>query len=161
MLGIQGSGARRAGRGPGAGLEPNAFGSPPEEGGTQEVILISDRKAVLKALKDQRVGTRRELPGVAHLLSKHLASNTFEQQLDGETSAFQCRELRDLLYLLPNGNVVRCGMDHESIGNLREESFDEIWFGERMCAFRDKVDKCPGCKQASVQILSRLYAGSI
>ena len=115
----------------------------------------------LKALKDQRVGTRRELPGVDHLLSKHLASNTFEQQLDGETSAFQCRELRDLLYLLPNGNVVRCGMDHESIGNLREESFDEIWFGERMCAFRDKVDKCPGCKQASVQILSRLYAGSI
>ena len=127
----------------------------------QKVILISDRAAVLKALKDQRVGTKRELPFVDHLLSKHLASNTYEQQLDESTSAFTCRELRDLLYLLPNGNVVRCGMDHESIGNLREESFDAIWFGEKMAAYREKVDNCPGCKQSSVQILSRLYGGVI
>jgi MoaA/NifB/PqqE/SkfB family radical SAM enzyme len=147
---------------PGICVDPFLIGAtPPEQGGEQKVILITDKEAVLKALNDQRVGTRRELPGLDHLLSKRLAANTFEQQLTGETSAFPCRELRDLLYLLPNGNVVRCGMDHEPIGNLREQSFDSIWFGERMCDFRDKVDKCPGCKQASVQILSRLYSGTV
>ena len=145
---------------PGLCVSPFLIGAtPPEQGGIQKVILISDRDAVLRALKDQRVGTKRELPFVDHLLSKHLASNTYEQQLDSSTSAFTCRELRDLLYLLPNGNVVRCGMDHEAIGNLREESFDSIWFGEKMNAYREKVDNCPGCKQSSVQILSRLYGG--
>jgi len=147
---------------PGLCVDPFLIGAtPPEQGGEQKVILISDKDAVLKALQDNRVGTRRELPLVDHLLSKVLASNTYAQQLNGETSSFPCRELRDLIYVLPDGNVVRCGMDHEPIGNLREQSFDDIWFGERMCAFRDKVDNCPGCKQASVQILSRLYGGSL
>ena len=145
---------------PGLCVSPFLIGAtPPELGGTQEVILISDKDAVLKALKDARVGTKREQPWVDHLLSKRLVSNTFEQQLKGKSSAFPCRELRDLLYLLPNGDVVRCGMDHETIGNLCEESSDSVWFGEKMQAYRDKVDNCPGCKQASVQILSRLYGG--
>jgi len=147
---------------PGVCVDPFLIGAtPPELGGQQKVILISDKTAVLQALHDHRVGTKRELPVIDHLLSKRLASNTFEQQLNGATSAFPCRELRDLLYLLPNGNVVRCGMDHESIGNVREQSFDDIWFGEKMQAYRDKVDNCPGCKQASVQILSRLYGGAL
>ena len=73
---------------PGLCVSPFLIGAkPPEEGGMQKVILISDRAAVLRALTDQRVGTKRELPFVDHLLSKHLASNTYEQQLDDSTSA--------------------------------------------------------------------------
>ena len=70
-------------------------------------------------------------------------------------------ELKDLIYLLPNGNLVRCGMDHEPIGNLREQSFDEIWYGDAMNAYRDKVTNCPGCMQSSVQIMSRVYGGCL
>ena len=54
---------------------------------------------------------------------------------------FPCRELRDLS-TLPNGDVVRCGMDHKPVGNVREQSFDEIWFGTAIEAFRKK-DDCP------------------
>ena len=66
-----------------------------------------------------------------------------------------------MLYLLPNGNVVRCGMDHKPIGNVREQTFDEIWFGTQIEAFRKKVDDCPGCMQSSVQIMSRIYGGCL
>ena len=67
--------------------------------------------------------------------------------------------LKDLIYLLPNGNLVRCGMDNAPIGNLREQSFDEIWYGESIRSRRQKVTDCPGCMQSSVQIMSRVYGG--
>jgi hypothetical protein len=90
-----------------------------------------------------------------------VTKNTFERQLDGDVQRFACRELRDLLYFLPNGNIVRCGLDHRPIGNVRENTFDEIWFGEGIKEFRKRVSDCPGCLQASVQILSRLYGGCL
>jgi len=58
---------------------------------------------------------------------------------------------------LPNGDVVRCGMDHRPVGNVRQQSFDDIWFGSAIAAFRRRVDDCPGCMQSSVQIMSRIY----
>jgi MoaA/NifB/PqqE/SkfB family radical SAM enzyme len=95
------------------------------------------------------------------LVSRVITKHTFERQLEGDIQRFSCRELRDLLYLLPNGDVVRCGLDHRPVGNLRDSTFDEIWFGEEVKAFRQRVDQCPGCLQASVQILSRLYGGCL
>ena len=56
---------------------------------------------------------------------------------------------------------MRCGLDHSPIGNVRQSSFDDIWFGDAMTPYRQKVDDCPGCMQASVQILSRLYGGCL
>ncbi len=110
---------------------------------------------------DARVGTRSQLPLVDHVFSRWLTKKTFRKQLYSEAHKFHCRELRDLLYLLPNGDVVRCGLDHKPVGNLREKSFDQIWYGDEIKAFRQKVDDCPGCLQASVQIMSRLYGGCI
>ncbi|MFT4976274.1 MAG: MoaA/NifB/PqqE/SkfB family radical SAM enzyme [Myxococcota bacterium] len=66
-----------------------------------------------------------------------------------------------MLYLLPNGDIVRCGLDHRPAGNVREQRFDDIWFGTEIEKFRKRVDDCPGCLQASVQILSRLYGGCL
>lgn len=111
--------------------------------------------------EDHRVGTKRELPWVDHLLSRFVTKRTFQHQIKETQHRFVCRELRDLLYLLPDGSVVRCGMDHEPIGNVRSQNFDEIWFGDSMEKYRKKVDDCPGCLQASVQILSRVYGGCL
>ena len=123
--------------------------------------MISDTERALTALRDARVGTRRELPLVDHLLSRFITKDTFRRQIEGHQQRFTCRELRDLLYMLPNGDVVRCGMDHEPIGNVRAQPFDDIWFGEAIRAYRRKVDDCPGCLQASIQIMSRVYGGCL
>jgi MoaA/NifB/PqqE/SkfB family radical SAM enzyme len=146
---------------PGINVDPFLVGTVPPEVRQSKVIMISDKEKAMKALMDARVGTRSQLPLIDHVFSRWITRKTFQKQLYGEAQRFHCRELRDLLYLLPNGDVVRCGLDHKPVGNLREKSFDQIWYGEEIKAFRKKVDDCPGCLQASVQIMSRLYGGCI
>lgn len=146
---------------PGVNVDPFLVGTTPPEVRLQQVIMLEDPSRGLAKLEDHRVGTKRELPFVDHVMSRFITKRTFKRQIESGEHRFTCRELRDLLYLLPNGNVVRCGMDHEPIGNLRESSFDDIWFGQDMDAYRKKVDNCPGCLQASVQILSRVYGGCL
>lgn len=146
---------------PGVNVDPFLVGTVPPEVRQQQVILLKDPAQGLARIEDHRVGTRSQLPLVDHLASKFLANRTYQRQIRERKHAFPCRELRDLLYLLPNGDVVRCGLDHEPIGNVRQQAFDDIWFGERMSAYRQKVDDCPGCMQASIQILSRMYGGCL
>ncbi len=146
---------------PGVNVDPFLVGTVPPEVRRPKVIMVDDKERALAALEDSRVGTRRQLPLVDHLVSRLVTRKTFEQQLHGDIHRFHCRELRDLLYLLPNGDIVRCGLDHTPIGNLRRQSFDELWFGAATRPFRQKVDDCPGCLQASVQIMSRLYGGCL
>jgi MoaA/NifB/PqqE/SkfB family radical SAM enzyme len=146
---------------PGVNVDPFLVGTEPPEVRRPKVIMVDDKARALKALEDARVGTKRQLPLVDHIVSRFVTKNTFERQLDGDIQRFSCRELRDLLYFLPNGDIVRCGLDHRPMGNIREQSFDAIWFGENAKVFRKRVDDCPGCLQASVQILSRLYGGCL
>jgi MoaA/NifB/PqqE/SkfB family radical SAM enzyme len=146
---------------PGVNVDPFLVGTEPPEVRRPKVIMVDDKPRALKALEDARVGTKRQLPLVDHVVSRFVTKNIFEKQLDGDIQKFSCRELRDLLYFLPNGNIVRCGLDHRPIGNIRDQTFDEIWYGEAIQKFRKRVKDCPGCLQASVQILSRLYGGCL
>ncbi len=145
---------------PGVSVSPFLLGTtPPEEGGTQEIIMLKDKAAALEAMTRTQVGARTQLPGVDRILGRMLTKMTYRQHLTEDANHFPCRELKDLIYLLPNGNLVRCGMDNAPIGNLREQSFDEIWYGESIRSRRQKVTDCPGCMQSSVQIMSRVYGG--
>lgn len=146
---------------PGVNVSPFLVGTIPPEEARPTVIMVEDKARVLQVLKDARMGTRRELPWVDHLLGRFLTKDTFTRQLEGDIQRFDCRELKDLLYLLPNGDLVRCGLDHRPIGSLRHQDFDALWFGEEIKPWRQKVADCPGCLQASVQIMSRLYGGCL
>ena len=77
----------------------------------------------------------------------------------GINAPFGCRELRNLMYLLPNGDLVYCGLRHTKVGNLAGEDFDTIWYGEEINGHRREIDSCPGCPQAAIEIFSRLYRG--
>ncbi len=146
---------------PGVNVDPFLVGTTPPEIRQQEIILLSNADEGLRRIEDHRVGTRTELPLVDHLLSRFMTMRTFERQIARNDRSFPCRELRDLIYMLPNGDVVRCGMDHEPVGNVLESSIEEIWYGDRVEPHRRKVEACPGCMQASVQIMSRLYGGCL
>lgn len=92
--------------------------------------------------------------------ARRQAMRAVEDTLGGqEARRFQCRELRNLVYVLPDGNIVTCGLKHRPIGSLVRESLADIWFGERITAFRREVEACPGCWQDSVKMTSRIYNG--
>ncbi len=146
---------------PGVNVSPFLVGTRPPEEEQQRIIMLDKRTEALEAMTRTEVGTRGQLPGIDRLLGRWFTKSTYKQHLMEEVHQFPCRELKDLLYLLPNGNVVRCGMDHTAIGNVRDQSFDEIWFGTTIEPFRKKVDDCPGCMQSSVQIMSRIYGGCL
>lgn len=88
-----------------------------------------------------------------------LASRGLRRQLADEVRPFGCRELRELAYVLPSGDVVRCGMDHRPVGNLAHQDLATVWASPAAREARARVDACPGCHQASIEILSRLYGG--
>jgi len=78
----------------------------------------------------------------------------------GPNQRFPCMELRALIYLLPNGDVVPCGLRVEQpVGNLVADDLETIWTGRRACAAREDVAACRGCFQASIQLMSHLYGG--
>ena len=145
---------------PGVNVDPFLTSPKPPEEMSQRLVGLSDPNVGLDAIEHAKTGTRRQLPSLDHLVSKALAKGVGRQQLLTGRLDFPCRELRDLIYLLPNGDLVRCGMDHRPIGNLKRQRFEEIWYGQSAQTGRQRVDDCPGCLQSSVQILSRMYAGS-
>jgi MoaA/NifB/PqqE/SkfB family radical SAM enzyme len=146
---------------PGVNVDPFLVGTVPPEVRPQKVIMLTDKAAALKAMTQSQVGTRGQLPGVDRWLGRLVTKATYRQHLENESRHFPCRELKDLIYVLPNGDLVRCGLDHEPIGNLRKQRFDDLWRGEEIRAYRKKVADCPGCMQASVQIMSRVYGGCL
>ena len=125
-----------------------------------KVIMVEDKDVHSRPLWTTELGLRSQ-PLIDHMRSRLVTKRTFRRQLYEGAHRFHCRELRDLIYVKPNGDLVRCGLDHKPIGNLRHQSFQELWRGEDIKAFHKKVDDCPGCLQASVMILSRLYGGCI
>ena len=146
---------------PGLAVAPFLVGTRPPEVLTPRIIMISDEKKALDVMTHQEVGTKSQLPLLDHLYSRWITKKTFKKQLFEGAHAFHCRELQDLVFVTPNGDLVRCSLDHEPVGNFREQSFRDIWTSTKIEKARQKVKDCPGCLQASVQILSRLYGGCL
>ena len=66
----------------------------------------------------------------------------------GNPRLLPCGAGRDMFFLDPLGEVRPCnGMDSDSLdnsmGNLREKSFEEIWNGTRGGGVREKIRNCP------------------
>ena len=66
----------------------------------------------------------------------------------------------ETLSLQPNGDVYPCAVAYTKVGNFFENTFEEIWNGEKLAAFRDGVNnpdrmnedcrKCSHCRYGSV-----------
>jgi len=70
---------------------------------------------------------------------------------------FDCGELRDLIYILPNADLVICGLKQKKVANLLQEDFKNIWFGEAIEKFRREARNCQGCLQKSIKLVSKIY----
>ena len=146
---------------PGVNVAPFLEGSVPPEQVRSRFVGLQDVRRALPLLENPSAGTRRQLPGVDHLLSRLVTGHVFRKEILEDRLDFTCRALRDILYVLPKGEVVRCGIDHRPVGNIRHQRLEEIWHGAPAHQMRQRVDACPGCLQASIHILSRFYTGRL
>jgi len=126
----------------------------------KKIVMLTNREEVLEKLRRVDFGSKRGMSLLERIFLAKSNADIFANQLQGSPIVqFECLELRSLMYLFPNGDLVTCGLRHEPVGNLARQSFDEIWFSERADAMRRQVDGCPGCMQAAIEIFSRLYGG--
>ncbi len=72
-----------------------------------------------------------------------------------------CVALNSHLRIFPNGDVPVCQFNALRVGNLRQEPFERIWFGEACSAQREWVRKCPGCWAECEILPSAVYTGDL
>ncbi len=65
--------------------------------------------------------------------------------LQGNERLLPCRMAHDAFFLDPNGDVLPCnGMDRPMpLGNLRHQTWDEVWYSEAAERVREVVRNCP------------------
>ena len=73
----------------------------------------------------------------------------------------RCVALRSHLRIMPDGSVPVCQFNTERVGNLLEQSFDEVWGSATVGKSRRWVDDCPGCWAECEVMPSALYTGDL
>ena len=103
-----------------------------------------------------RLGKQYYAEGLASRLAK-------DSEQSGRVNAPRpkCVALRSHLRLLPDGGVPVCQFNTEVVGNLTEQSLDEVWEGAHATRARAWVDRCEGCWAECEVIPNALYSGDL
>ncbi len=73
----------------------------------------------------------------------------------------KCVALNNHLRILPNGDVPVCILNGTIVGNLKKQSFKDVWFGKELEKQREWVKECPGCWHTCETDVSAIYTGDI
>ncbi|MDP8234642.1 MAG: radical SAM protein [Candidatus Saelkia tenebricola] len=120
----------------------------------RNVMAIEDN--VLKKYKRFMYLQKPRRKPVESFVSNFL-NKTFLKHESADRIQFDCGELRDLMYILPNGDLVTCGLRQQKISNLLEETFKDIWFSKGMEKHCRQIQNCSGCMQKSIKLGSKIY----
>ena len=98
----------------------------------------------------ERVAKRYYLDGIrGRLLHNHAQPNP------------PCVALGAHLRLFPNGDVPTCQFNTHRVGNLVNQTFQELWSGPAVAKQRRWVRECPGCWAECEVLPSALYSGDL
>ncbi len=103
-----------------------------------------------KIENQERVAAQIERLMAAFLRSRRV-KNWFRAYLNrglvdyvkGAPRVLACGAGSDIFFVGPLGEVYPCNVMEESMGNLKEQSFEEIWTSQRASEVREKVRTCP------------------
>lgn len=98
----------------------------------------------------ERLAKRYYLRGIAHRLLGQ-----------GGVPNPRCVALNAHLRMFPNGDVPTCQFNSKTVGNLRRQSFAEVWNSARAAEQRDWVHKCPGCWAECEVLPSAIYTADL
>jgi Fe-coproporphyrin III synthase len=99
-----------------------------------------------------RWGKRYYLRGLKARLNGHA---------DNPSPKPKCVALRSHIRLLPDGRVPVCQFNTETVGSLRDQSFEEVWYNQQTRDSRKWVDACIGCWAECEVQPSALYSGDV
>ena len=112
----------------------------------------------IQQLVDEAERDLTELPFMERLAKRYylrgLRNRLLHQQASPQPA---CVALSAHLRLFPNGDVPTCQFNSRIVGNLREQSFAEIWSSATAASQRDWVAKCPGCWAECEVLPSAIY----
>lgn len=72
-----------------------------------------------------------------------------------------CVALNSHLRILPNGDIPVCMYNSTVAGNLRDDKFADIWFGNNMKKHREWIKQCKGCWAGCESNVNAIYSGDI
>jgi MoaA/NifB/PqqE/SkfB family radical SAM enzyme len=73
----------------------------------------------------------------------------------------KCVVLNNHLRIMPDGGIPICLYNSQIVGNLRQQSFKEIWFGKKIKEYRQKVKNCSICWAGCEIIPNAVYTGDL
>jgi MoaA/NifB/PqqE/SkfB family radical SAM enzyme len=111
--------------------------------------LIADSKNISDF--KERMIDRYHLKGLQNRLTKGL-KKPFPR----------CVALTSHVRILPNGDIPVCFYNGKVVGNLHEQTFEDLWYHtEKMNKEREWVNNCSGCWQSCESAVSAVYTGDI
>ncbi|MEM6673242.1 MAG: radical SAM protein [Planctomycetota bacterium] len=119
-------------------------------------------KAEIELLLDQAEADLVELDRPERLAKSYYIAGLRRRLLgqDGPAGP-SCVALHAHLRLFPNGDVPTCQHNTKIVGNLREQSFAEVWESARAQEQRRWVKKCEGCWTECEVLPSAVYTGEL
>jgi radical SAM protein with 4Fe4S-binding SPASM domain len=139
--------------------------TPMMDGNDSVLALRNSATELLQVLQDRSLNSRACTPTETE---REPASHTGSATSSGiESSAYDdipCSAGHNSCYISPYGDVSPCVQMPRPAGNLRKQSFDEIWYGSRemnrvrevresqlplcsSCSIRNYCERCPGLAQ--------------
>ncbi len=103
-------------------------------------------EATLVELLDEVEKDLRDLPLMERWAKRYYLRGIRNRLLgDSGVPNPKCVALNSHLRIFPNGDVPTCQFNTKTAGNLRRQSFEEIWNSARADQQRRWVHQCPGC----------------
>jgi AdoMet-dependent heme synthase len=139
--------------------------TPMMDGSEGVLALRSSATELLHVLQDQNLNSRACTPPETELKSAFITGSSTSSGI--ESSAYDdipCSAGHNSCYISPYGDVSPCVQMPKPAGNLREQRFNEIWYGSKemirvrgvresqlplcsSCSIRNYCERCPGLAQ--------------
>lgn len=112
----------------------------------------------LRDLLDEVERDTRSLPFAERLAKRYYLRGIRNRLLHRQgTPNPPCVALNAHLRIFPNGDIPTCQFNSHVVGNLRQQSFREIWDGIVTREQRSWVKRCPGCWAECEVLPSAIY----
>lgn len=107
----------------------------------------------------------RDLPGLPPLeriAKRYYLKGIRNRLLNGHATPNPgCVAMATHIRMLPNGDMPTCQFNTRTVGNLRRQSFTEVWGGESAAKQRSWVGACPGCWAECEVLPNAVYTGDL
>jgi len=118
--------------------------------GELEQLLTAAERDLADYALPERLAKQYYLDGARRRLLEHTASPNPA-----------CVALSSHMRLLPDGSVPTCQFNTTPAGNLREQSFEQVWQSAQAETQRNWVRACPGCWAECEVLPNAIYTGDL